>query len=336
MPEVKKTKFTTSLKGKKPFRKKKTLKSAKALAGSEAARKRKMPKYKSFRLQKRIKHPAGPLPSSRILVRKTLNLLKITWRPVLILSIVFTLFQIFLVRGFQSPLNVKDFKSSVSEIFEGQISNWEIAPAAIGALFSSQGSANSETSGLYNSILILMFSLMFIWIFRQKLAGNKFTTLQAVYRSPYSLTVVLGVLIVIGLQMIPFAIGSTLFSIVMQNGIAVGGLEKAIWWLFLGSTGLLSAYMISSSIFGLYAASLPEMTPMKALRSARNLVRYRRIVVLSKFVVFAMFVALIFAGIMLPLIFFLPVAAGWTFLALTILLLPTLHAFIYTLYRELL
>ena len=60
---------------------------------------------------------------------------------------------------------------------------------------------------------------------------------------------------------------------VRQRKIAIGALEKAIWWIFLGLTGLLSAYMISSSVFALFISTLPNMTPMKALRSARNLVR---------------------------------------------------------------
>ena len=80
------------------------------------------------------------------------------------------------------------------------------------------------------------------------------------------------VLLVCCLQLLPLIIGSSLYSLVVSNGIAVQPIEKFVWALLFASLALLSLYMITSSLFALYISTLPDMTPMKALRSARELV----------------------------------------------------------------
>lgn len=300
------------------------------------SRSRKSPKYKHFRLQKRIKHPKGVPLSTINLFRRTGILLKSTWKPVIGLTLIFAVLQMAIVYGFQAPLNVSEFKDTLNELFEGQTDSLTTGAATLGALFGSQNEITSENGALYSAILMLFFSMSFVWVYRQKTAGNKFTIREAIYRSPYPVTVVLLILLVISLQALPFGIGSLLFSTVMQGGIAVGGYEKAVWWLLLGLTGLLSFYMISSSVFALYISTLPNMAPMKALRSARNLVRYRRFSVMRRILSAALLVVLVMAGILLPVIFFAAPIAGWLYFIFTLAALPLVHAFLYTLYRELL
>lgn len=301
-----------------------------------STRTRKAPAYRHFRLQKKIHHPKGRPAGVRVLLRRAGKLMLSTWKPVLALTIIYTLFQLLLVHGLKAPLDVVEFKDTLSELFEGDLDNLSAATATLSALFGSQNEVVGEGASTYGALALLFFSMAFVWVYRQKTAGNKFTTLQAIYRSPYPITVILGVLFVIALQALPFAIGSILFSTVMQGEIAVGAYEKTVWWIFLGLTALLSFYLISSSVFALYISTLPDMTPMKALRSARNLVRYRRFSVMSRILAAALIVIIAAAGVLLPLIFFAAPIAGWVYFAMSALVLPAVHAFGYTLYRELL
>jgi hypothetical protein len=94
--------------------------------------------------------------------------------------------------------------------------------------------------------------------------------------------------------------------------------------------------MISSSLFALYIVTLPDMTPMKALRSARELVRHRRWTVLRKILCLPLILLVAGAVIMLPIIIVLTPLAQWVFFLLTMLALVAAHAYMYTLYRELL
>jgi hypothetical protein len=86
----------------------------------------------------------------------------------------------------------------------------------------------------------------------------------------------------------------------------------------------------------LYVVTLPDMTPLTALRSARDLVRYRRLSVFRKLIFLPIALGVIMAVVMLPFIFVVPVLAQWVFFALSMLALIVGHAYFYVLYRELL
>ena len=144
------------------------------------------------------------------------------------------------------------------------------------------------------------------------------------------------VILVMGLQLIPLIIGSTLYSTVVNNGIAVYAAEKVVWALLFAMLGLLSLYMLTSSVFALYIVTLPDMTPTKALRSARELVRYRRWTVLRKLLGMPVMLLLAALIVMLPIITLAAPAARWVFFILTMCGLAAVHAYVYTLYRELL
>ena len=94
--------------------------------------------------------------------------------------------------------------------------------------------------------------------------------------------------------------------------------------------------MLCSSLFALYIVTLPDMTPMMALRSARQLVLSRRLNVLRKLAALPLFIIIVIILLVVPAIYFLPVVAPWLYFALTIMALVFLHAYLFTLYRELL
>ena len=143
-------------------------------------------------------------------------------------------------------------------------------------------------------------------------------------------------LLVIGLQLIPFLIGGFLYSAVISNGIAVDALENILSALVFLLLALASLYMVCSSVFALYVVTLPDMTPMKALRSARELVRYRRWTVLRKLLFLPITLLVIAAVIMLPIILVVTPIAEWTYFVLTMMALAVIHSYMYALYRELL
>ncbi len=131
-------------------------------------------------------------------------------------------------------------------------------------------------------------------------------------------------------------IGNMLLNLVLSNDIAVTALEKGLWITLFGLFVLLSVYMVSSTIFALYIAALPDMTPLKAMRSARALVLHRRWSVLWRVAVLPVFLTASSALIIIPLIIFATSLAEWAFFLVSIVDLAILHAYMYSLYRELL
>lgn len=302
---------------------------------SASPRRLKHPKYKSLRLAKRVKHPVKLLNVWRLTRAAGLTL----WRHkdlFIGITLVYGLLNVILAQGLSGGTDISTLKHTLNQIFTGHFGGLASGLSIFVVLVGSAGNNSSPTAGAYQLFLALIASLAIIWALRQVLAGSRIRILDSYYRGMYPLIPFILVLLVIGLQLIPLLIGSTLYSLVITNGIAVYFVEKLIWAILFAVLALLSLYMISSSVFALYIVTLPDMTPTKALRSARELVRYRRWTVLRKILCLPLILLIIAAVIMLPIIVWLTPAAQWAFFLLTMFSLTGIHAYMYTLYRELL
>ena len=322
---------------KKESSKSKTVnKKASITVNNTASRKRKSPKYSSFKLSKKIPHPAGSLPGGLRIFKKSIKLLIINKKPLLGILFVYTLVNLVLVHGFTSPLNIADLKQSISGSFDGSMSGLPLVSAIFGSLLGSSSTTGSETSAIYQSILFIVISLAIIWVFRQSAAGNKPTAKAALYGGMYPLVPFLLVLMALMLQLTPALLGVFVYGIVISGGIAATFAEQFIWAILLGLFILLSVYMICSSIFALYVVTLPNMNPMKALRSSRNLVFSRRLSLFRKLLLLPLLAFLLMILIVVPAIYFVPIIAPWLYFVLTLASLIFLHSYLFTIYKELL
>ena len=298
------------------------------------ARRLRLPPYRPFRL-KRIKHPVK-LPSAWAISKKTLSLL---WRRrwlFLSIAVVYGVLSILFVTGLSGGVDVTNLKQQVAQGLGGHIGQLGVGLSVFTQLLTSAGNGAGAAAGAYQVFLGLIISLATIWALRQTAAGGRIRLRDAFYKGMYPLIPFIVVLAVVLLQTVPFLIGGGLYSLAVNFGIAVSTLEKILWGLLFLVLAIISAYMLCSSLFALYVVTLPDMTPLKALRSARQLVRYRRGSVFRKllFLFIALFVVAI--AIMLPIILVAAVLAQWVFLLLSVVGLVVIHGYMYTLYRELL
>ena len=300
------------------------------------AKARQKHKYKSFRLHKRIKHPQPKLPSWWHLFMKSLALMRANKKAIMVFVIVYGLLNLLLVRGLTSTVDIEGVKESLSSIVGDGSSGLATGFTAFGLLLDASTKGSGEVAQVYQTFLLIIASLALIWLYRQQQAGNKVTMKMAFYRGMYPLVPFTLVLLVISLQMIPALIGNFLYTTVISNDLVVGGLEQTAWLLFFASTVILSLYMISSSSMALYIVTLPEMTPMIALRQARELVRYRRFSVILRCIAIILIIFALLFLIVLPVIFIAPTMAEWMFFVLTVLGIPLVHGYMFSLYRELL
>ncbi len=295
------------------------------------------PKHRTLRISKHVKQkPTAKLPSSIALLKKALRRLLVDWRLFGGIVLIYGLLTVILVRGLGTSTNLSDLKGSLHGLFNGRLAELTTGFTLFGALLSTAGNNGTPTAGVYQSVLMVVISLALIWTLRQRQAGNKIKVRDGFYMGMYPLIPFVLVLLVIGVQLLPFAAGGMLYNIVIGNGIAVTGVEKVAWGLLFFLLALASLFMLASSLFGLYIVTLPDMTPLKALRSARELVRFRRWTVLRKIILLPIMLLLIAAIVMLPLVLWLTPIAVWTFFLCTMASLAIVHAYMYTLYRELL
>lgn len=287
-----------------------------------------------------IPAPAATEPSSipnvwRLTTSAAL-LLKRYWPVFLGLTLIYGLLNLILVQGLASSTDVSSLKHDLNQVFNGHLGTLGSSLGVFVVLVGSAGNGSSQTAGAYQLFLALITSLAVIWSLRQLLANHPLRLRDAYYRGMYPLIPFILVLLIVSLQLLPLLIGSSLYSLVITNGIAVNALEKGLWLVFFLVLALWTLYMISASLFALYIVTLPEMTPMKALRSARELVRGRRWTVLRKILYLPLLLLVVAAIIMVPIIIWLTALAQWVFFLLTMFSLIAIHTYMYNLYRELL
>ena len=302
---------------------------------SSATRRLKAPKYRSFRMHKRIK-PPRTLPGAFRLLGRSLLVLKRHWKLFLAITLVYGILNIILVRGLAGGTDLTHIKSALNQSFSGHGSKITTGLTLFVYMLGSSGNSSNANAGVYQTLLIILVSLATIWALRQVYTDTKIRMRDAFYRGIAPFVQFILVLLVIGLQLLPLLLGALLYSTVMSGGIAVYAVEKVLWALFFASLALATLYMLTSSLFALYVVTLPDMTPIKALRSARELVRFRRWEVLRKVIFLPVALLVIAAIIMFPLILLLTPAAEWIFFALTMAGLLVIHSYMYALYRELL
>lgn len=300
---------------------------------------RKVPAHQSFKLsKKKFKHP-NIIPSPIDLIKNSIGLMwqnKTLFGGIAGIQIAFTYL---FVQGFSSSVGLDELKQNIEDIVGNSSGIGEqtlTGFALFNYLVTSTSKSAAEVAGLYQLFLGIIISLAVIWAVRQLLAGEKPSIKEVFYRGMYPLIQFMSVLFVIGLQLVPALVGSLLYSSVFGNSLAVTALEQVIWTIIIGLLLVLSAYMIASSVFGLYIVTLPDMTPLRALRSARQLVLHRRTSVLMRIIALPLIMLAVAMVIFVPMLLVLTPIAQPLFIIFSAAAFIVTHVYMYFLYRSLL
>lgn len=302
-----------------------------------APRTRKVAAHRSFHLTKKRLMQRAPLTGGVQLLKNTVSIIRNNKKLFIGIALIHAVLSFLFVQGLGSAFDLGDMKGGIEEAFGSDIGRVTTSITLFGYLLGSTGSGESESAGVYQMLLAILTSLAAIWAVRQVQAGERPRIRDTFYRGMYPLVPFVLILIVMGLQLLPLLIGNLTYSAIMQNGLAVTSVEKAIWLLLFLVTTLLSFYMIISSCFALYISTLPDMTPLKALRSARELVLHRRLAVGLRLIVLPIVTVLLYLVLFIPLLMFAPpIVIAPLFILATSLTLVAIHIYLYSLYRSLL
>lgn len=295
------------------------------------------PKRPLSGLRKPIKTSRPAIKGASRLFRDSFRHLVTNWRLFGGIVAIYLLLTVLLVKGLGiASNNIPEMKSSLEELFKGTGGQFAAGFTLFGLLLGTSGSVSGDVAGAYQTILLVVVSLVLIWSLRQTMAGKQIGVKESFYKSLYPLIPFVLILLVIGVQLVPLLLGNFLLTTVIGNGLALSGLEQAVWILLFGLLALVSIYLISSSVFALYIVTLPDTMPMQALRTARELVRHRRWSIIRKILFLPLILLLIAAAIMIPIIMFVTPLTEWVFFLLGMGALAIIHSYMYSLYRELL
>lgn len=299
------------------------------------------PKYKSFRLSKRIKHASvvyGKLPSSWQLLKGAVIVMRDQWLFFTITVVLYVLLSLIFVRGLSGGFDIEETKSLLNETLGIQVTGVIEGTALFGVLLGASTVAQDETASLYQAIVVIVFSMAIVWAIRQMYESprKRVRVKESFYKGMQQLIPAGAVSVVIALELSLIVIITSILGIVSVNEIAVSGVEQLLWLLLGLLVVVLALYLLSSSIIAFYISTLPGMLPMKALRAASRLTLHRRIVVMRKLVMLPLFFIVGAAIVTIPTILLLPIVSEYVLLVLLALFLPLAHAYLYNLYQSLL
>lgn len=297
---------------------------------TKTASKRKKSVQKSQQVVARPKHT---IPSAFRLTAMAAQLVWSYKKQFGIITAIYGVLLIVLVQGLSNGTDVSALKDTLSAFFTGNIGSLASGLTIFVVLLGSAGTT-ATSNGAYQFFVAIVISLVLIWALRQAKAGSTFTVRDAFYKSMYPFIPFILVLLIICLQLLPLLVGAALYN-AAASGVAATLAERLLFLAIYVVLALWSGYMVSSSIFALYIVALPDMTPIKALRSARDLVKKRRWLVIRKIIFAPLFLLIVAAIIMIPIIVLLTPVARYVFFLLTTSVVLALHSYFYTLYREL-
>lgn len=170
-------------------------------------RKLKPPKGRWARI--RYKHPVR-LPNAWRLTKSAAITLWQNKELFIGITLVYGILNLILVQGLANNSDVSSLKNQLSQNLHGHLGSVASSLGVFAVLLGSAGNGSSQTAGAYQLFLALITSLAVIWALRQIFTGAKVGIRDAYYRGIYPLVPFILVLIVVGIQLIPFLIGSTL------------------------------------------------------------------------------------------------------------------------------
>ena len=284
---------------------------------------------------KKTAEPKSTIASAWQITLGSTAVLRQNWQLFSGIMLIYALAYLVLVQGLGSVTSVASLKSEFASVYHGHLGSLFTGLGVFALLIGSSSTNSNPAASSYQSFLILIVSLVIIWTLRQIYSGTKVRIRDGYYKGLYPLIPFILVLVVIGIQLIPLVIGSTLYNLVITGGVAVNLIEKLISLIIIIGLMLASLYFISSSIFAIYIVTLPDMTPIKALRSAKGLVKGRRLLITRKLIYLPVMLLIVTSVIMLPFILIIPAVAVWIFFILSLGVIVVVHSYLYSLYREL-
>ena len=308
----------------------------KSVPSQNGTRTRKLSKRQKTKKAKTVQRNRA-LPKARVLFYRSLKQLYEHKKLFLGILAIYGVLYLLFVKGISANFQLGSLRDSLESAFGGKMSALSTGVALYGLLLGSAGTTANDSGGVYQTILLIIVSLALIWALRQTYSKTpKLKIRDAYYKGMFPLVPFMIVLFVIFIQFLPALIVASLYSVAQSSATLVGPLETTIAVVILLAGLSWTFYMVSSSLFAMYIVTLNNATPRASLKAAKQLVKYRRQMIIRKVLFLPMVLLVLSALVLIPLIIFAAPLAEVLFALSTIAIPAVLHSYFYTLYRSLL
>lgn len=297
---------------------------------------KKVIRYRTFRLQKKIKPELKPLPSSWELVKQTFSFIWIHKKIILGIFLVHLAVYYLVVRAPIQP-DVKQIQNTISTAVDqsgAKVNSFENSVVTVSAVLGSTGA--TQQNGTLALVILGIVGLAYIWAIRMLHNGNKITVRDSFYQGMTPIITVGFVLTVVFLELLPFAFASFVYTLARTSGIFVSGFEDIAFFTLTMLIGLLSFYWMTSGIIAVFMVALPGVYPIFALSSARKLVQFQRLKVFRRMLSLPLMLGFAYLTLLVISIRFFPSKTFIFAEIIQLLCVPLVLTYLYKLYRSML
>ncbi|MFZ2126529.1 MAG: hypothetical protein WAV04_03405 [Candidatus Microsaccharimonas sp.] len=190
-----------------------------------------------------------------------------------------------------------------AEVFEGNVDQLGQA----GLLFLTIGISGlsgtlTEGQQIYAALLGLLVWLTTVWLLRNLLAGHKVRTRDGLYNAGGPLVSTFLVALLLVVQLLPIGLAIIGYSAATASGLLDGGVEAMLFWIAAVLLVALSLYWMTSTFFAMIMVTLPGMYPMRAVRTAGDMILGRRLRVLARLLWMLLSMFVTWAAVLIPVI----------------------------------
>ena len=238
-------------------------------------------------------------------------------------------------------------RDTSGDIFQGNVG--EVGKAGLLFLTAMSGGFSqtlTEAQQVYAGLIALLTWLTTVWLLRSILAGHKVKLRDGLYNAAAPILSTFIVAIVLIVQLLPLALALIAYSAAVSTGLLNSGVAAMLFWIAASLLAVLSLYWITSTFIALVVVTLPGMYPLKALKTAGDLVIGRRIRILLRILWMGLGIFVTWAVVMIPIILLdtwvkglWPATASIPTIPVTLLVLSSLTivwsaGYVYLLYRK--
>lgn len=272
--------------------------------------KRKISPHRSFKRSYREDYVRGlEVPGMMYHIFATFRIIFKNWKLFLPLMVIAVILNALFV-GIMDEANYVQFQDIMDqtsvEVAGGDIGNVAKAGLLLISTVTTGGLSgeSSEAAVVFGVLIFLVLWLTTIYLLRHRLAEHEVKLRDGLYNAMTPLISTLLVFVVAVIQCIPIFLLVVVYSAAVQTEFLATPFYALVFFIFAALMMVISGYLLSGTLMALVAVSAPGLYPMKALRTASELMMGRRVKLILRLVALILVLGLTWVMVMLPLILF--------------------------------
>jgi hypothetical protein len=195
--------------------------------------------------------------------------------------------------------NIDSAAQTLGSVFDPAVRAVITVGSAIGGAFNAN---LSDIQYLVVTTLYIFTALAIVWLLRQQLAGNAVKVRDGLYSAGAPILALFVLVAIAVAQLIPLALTTLVYVTANSSGILDGGIESAMFGVALLLVIVLTLYFMTTTLFSMFIATIPGTYPIKAYRTARQIVAGQRLRLLLRLLWAVLIILLFWFVILVPVV----------------------------------